>query len=414
ANSLIASLNEAKDLQCLKLEANTLGVEAAEVIGNALAKHPKFERALWNDLFTGRMKTEIPQALKHLFSGIMRAKAKLIELDLSDNALGPIGVEGITEFIKSPSCYSLQVLRLNNNGLGIKGGTMLAKSLIELTENASKAGTPLKLKVLISGRNRLENEGAKIFAKFFSQVKSLEEIAMPQNGIFHPGITALVKSFSLNPNLRSINLNDNTFTPVGAKSLAQELPNMSNLEIINFGDCLFKTAGAISMAKAISSNHMKLKEIYLDSNEIQTAGGIAVIEAIANKPAISHLMLDTNQFGSDGAEILLEMLQKMGKEDIMGSLEENEDPDEDEDDEEGSDDDEDESVEEETEEEEDDDEEEEEEVEDEEECTGVSPMMRAATLQPVQCSASEFMAGPSVGRFLGLADSIPGSLLQEA
>lgn len=53
----------AKDLRCLKLEANTLGVEAARVMGDALAAHPEFERAHWKDLFTGRLKTEIPDAL---------------------------------------------------------------------------------------------------------------------------------------------------------------------------------------------------------------------------------------------------------------------------------------------------------------------------------------------------------------
>lgn len=41
----------------------------------------------------------------------------------------------------------MQELRLNNNGLGIKGGTMLAESLMKLVENAKAAGTPLKLKV---------------------------------------------------------------------------------------------------------------------------------------------------------------------------------------------------------------------------------------------------------------------------
>ena len=40
-----------------------------------------------------------------------------------------------------------QELRLDNNGLGIKGGTMLAQSLLKLAENAKAANTPLKLKV---------------------------------------------------------------------------------------------------------------------------------------------------------------------------------------------------------------------------------------------------------------------------
>jgi Ran GTPase-activating protein 1 len=50
------------------------------------------------------------------------AKANLIELDLSDNALGPVGMEGLVQFLKSPVCYSLKCIRLNNNGLGIYGG----------------------------------------------------------------------------------------------------------------------------------------------------------------------------------------------------------------------------------------------------------------------------------------------------
>ena len=52
----------------------------------------------------------------------MSAGCHLVELDLSDNAFGPRGIEGLVDLLKSPSCYSLQVLRLNNNGLGIGGG----------------------------------------------------------------------------------------------------------------------------------------------------------------------------------------------------------------------------------------------------------------------------------------------------
>jgi Ran GTPase-activating protein (RanGAP) involved in mRNA processing and transport len=59
---------------------------------------------------------------RYLGSGIMLANAKLVELDLSDNAFGPNGMNGLTSLLKSPSCYSLQELRLHNNGLGVTGG----------------------------------------------------------------------------------------------------------------------------------------------------------------------------------------------------------------------------------------------------------------------------------------------------
>ena len=54
----------------------------------------------------------------------MGAQAHLTELDLSDNAFGPTGVEPIIPLLTSPSFYSIKILKFNNNGLGIKGGTV--------------------------------------------------------------------------------------------------------------------------------------------------------------------------------------------------------------------------------------------------------------------------------------------------
>lgn len=396
-----------KDLRCLVLEANTLGVEAAKVIGDALATHPEFERAHWKDLFTGRLKTEIPDALRHLFSGLMRAGAKLKELDLSDNALGPVGVRGMVEFMCSSVCYSLEEIRLNNNGLGIEGGTMLAGSLMKLVANAEAAGTPLQLKIFISGRNRLEKEGAKIFAKFFKTVGTLEEVAMPQNGIFQEGIAALAAAFSVNPNLRIVNLNDNTFTPKGAKAMAEQLPSMQNLQVINFGDCLTKTAGAILIANAIASSHTKLRELHLDSNEIKVEGALEIVKAIANKEHLTTLMLDCNQFGEKGRDSLVNALENVGRLEALDSLDDDEEPDSDEEEEDD---------------EEDDDEEEDEEEEEEEEDdvqevkgSGISPLRRLQSqIEPVKCTAAEFCEQPTAGRLMGLGNAAPSLLVEEA
>lgn len=71
---------------------------------------------------------------------------------------------------------------------------------------------------------------------------------MPQNGIYHAGITALSQAFSHNKNLKILNLNDNTITVKGAQAIADILPGLQNLKSINFGDCLLKTEGALSIA----------------------------------------------------------------------------------------------------------------------------------------------------------------------
>lgn len=52
----------------------------------------------------------------------MTSGARLTELDLSDNAFGPDGVKGIETLLKSPVCYTLRKLKLNNCGMGIGGG----------------------------------------------------------------------------------------------------------------------------------------------------------------------------------------------------------------------------------------------------------------------------------------------------
>ncbi|PZC72642.1 hypothetical protein B5X24_HaOG210772 [Helicoverpa armigera] len=215
AQPIVDAINACPDLQYLTLTGNTLGVPAAEAISKALEHHPELKIARLSDMFTGRMKTEIPPALAALGDGMITAGARLSVLDLSDNAFGPIGVEGLAKLLQSDVCSELEELRLNNNGLGITGGRLLAKAL---------ASRPRRLKIFIAGRNRLENDGATALAKVFQNMGTLEELAMPQNGIYHVGVAALSDAFRHNPNLARLNLNDNTVAARGAQAIAAALP----------------------------------------------------------------------------------------------------------------------------------------------------------------------------------------------
>lgn len=332
AKEIVEALKSYKNLKSLELKGNTLGIKAAEAVGDALKLHPTFERALWSDLFTGRLKTEIPDALKFLCHGITQAKACLVELDLSDNAFGPNGMIGLVDFLRSSSCYTLQELRLNNNGLGIQGGKMLAESLLACYELSVASGKPLALRVFISGRGRLEDEGATALAQAFKAMKSLEEVHMPQNGINHKGITALADAFKVNSKLRHLNLSDNTFTERGSISMAQAIPSLQNLEVINFEDCLMRTDGVKALAKALKNSHKKLKVLKLSGNEISRRGAEAITEAVVTKDELELLELNANQLGEDGVEAVRGMLDTYGKLDLLGSMSDDEGSDDDEDD----------------------------------------------------------------------------------
>lgn len=333
AKELIDAIDACSSLQFLNLEGNTLGVEAAQGIAKALEKHPELREALWKDLFTGRMKTEIPIALKAMGQGMITAGAQLTVLDCSDNALGPNGMTGLVDLLQSPTCYTLQQLMLNNCGLGITGGKMLSKALLACHAASSKAGKPLPLKVFIAGRNRLENDGAKALAEVFAAVQTLEQVEMPQNGIYHVGITALSEAFKKNVNLRILNLNDNTIGPKGAEAIADAIYDLQCLKEINFGDCLLKTKGAIFLGEALQGTHAGIEVLNFGYNEIGPEGGHAIVNATYNKENLKSLVLDGNQFGYDCREQLKECLSGYGRLEALDTLDADDSEGEDEDDE---------------------------------------------------------------------------------
>lgn len=180
------------------------------------------------------------------------------------------------------------------------------------------------MKVFDVGRNRLENEGAEALASVFKKLTTLEEVAMPQNSITHPGIIALAKGLSANPKLRVLNLNDNTIRPQGAQALANILPNFRALEHLNLGDCLLKTEGSLILAAAlgIKGNHPFLKELNLSFNEIHTRGAAPIAQAMADKKQLTNLQLDGNSFGANGRAILRKCLTNFERIDSLGTLDE--------------------------------------------------------------------------------------------
>uniref|UniRef100_A0A665UE89 Ran GTPase-activating protein 1 n=1 Tax=Echeneis naucrates TaxID=173247 RepID=A0A665UE89_ECHNA len=322
AEELVREIQQYQDLRALRLEGNTVGVEAAQAIAKALESKDLLQRCYWSDMFTGRLRSEIPTALRSLGSALMSAGARLTVLDLSDNAFGPDGVKGIEQLLKSPSCHTLRELRLNNCGMGIGGGKILAEALIECHRRSSALGAPLKLRVFISGRNRLENEGASALAKAFQLMGSLEEVHMPQNGINHAGVIALASAMRQNPELRVLNFNDNTFTKKGTLAMAQALKHLRNIQVINFGDCLVRSEGAIALAAVLREGLPILKELNLSFGEITEAAALVVAQAAMDKPHMEIVDLNGNCLGEEGCEALREAMENMDKGNLLASLRE--------------------------------------------------------------------------------------------
>uniref|UniRef100_A0A8C4QW16 RAN GTPase activating protein 1a n=1 Tax=Eptatretus burgeri TaxID=7764 RepID=A0A8C4QW16_EPTBU len=263
---------------------------------------------------------------------VLTAGAMLTELDLSDNAFGPDGVRAFRFLLCSTACRSLMTLRLNNCGLGIGGGKILAEALLECQREAKAANQPMVLRVFVAGRNRLENDGATALAEAFKMIGTLEEVHMPQNGINHAGIAALAKAFSRNPALRTINLNDNSFTKRGALSMAEALKDLQDVNVINFGDCLVRSAGAFAFAKTLTEGLPKIKEINLSYGEINHIAAMAVVRAVEKTDSLEKLDLNGNCLGMEGCKMVRGALQVKNKLEVLASLSDDEGTDDDDDD----------------------------------------------------------------------------------
>ncbi|CAF0937403.1 unnamed protein product, partial [Didymodactylos carnosus] len=312
-------IRKCQKLVALRLEGNTISEEAAKAIGIELEKHPEIEvnkRLIWNDLFTSRLKTEVPPALVALTSGLRINGSHIVEINLSDNAFGPIGVKALEGFLSSSCCFSLKDLRLNNNGLGSMGGKMLAEALINCHRNSIKSGgQTFSLNTFICGRNRLENEGATALAKAFTILGTLEVICVPQNGIQPPGIGALAESFINNSNLRVIDLNDNTIT-MAAPKLASSIEKLPKLQILNLSSALIRTKGAVAVARSIVS-HRHLESLLLSYNDIHVDGALEIIKSVKNMSTLKVLDLNGNCFGEEGIE---EIKNNLSNKNILQSL----------------------------------------------------------------------------------------------
>ncbi|VDD82260.1 unnamed protein product [Mesocestoides corti] len=314
AGCIVKALKAKPLMTSFRLSGNTVGVEGAGAIGSQLTTNKYLQKCIFSDMFTGRMVDEIAPALTHISLGIMSSGAQLTELDLSDNAFGPRGVVGVTKLLSSPACFTLKILRMNNQGLGHQGARYLAESLSKGLESSKGLGP--KLKHFSAGRNRLENVGACLLADVFSQMGSLEELHLYQNGIgIHgiEGVKALASAISKNPQMRVLNLSDNSLKEDGGIEISKILHSIPHLKELILDDCLIRSRGCRVLARSLECDKVvpELNHLSLYGNEIRRDAGVSLALSLASKSHLTKLSLNANEFGPEGVERILSALESI-------------------------------------------------------------------------------------------------------
>ncbi|CCT62376.1 probable ran GTPase activating protein 1 [Fusarium fujikuroi] len=320
----IAPLRSA-DVEEVRILGNTLGVGACKLLGEVLATKKNLRVANFADIFTGRLLSEIPDAISSLLTSVLNLP-KLNTVNLNDNAFGLNVQAPLVAFLAAH--VPLQHLYLNNNGMGPHAGILIADALSELhakKEAARKEGKEVPdLETVICGRNRLENGSMTAWAKAYKLHNKIKVIKMVQNGIRQEGISHLLaEGLSHASKLEVLDLQDNTFTVTGARALSKVVANWTSLQELGVGDSLLGAKGGVLVADALAKGkNAKLETLRLQYNEI-TSKGIKAF-AIAAKdglPALKRIEINGNILTEDDESIpVLQELLEERKEKFGGDI----------------------------------------------------------------------------------------------
>ncbi|KAJ5111000.1 Ran GTPase-activating protein 1 [Penicillium argentinense] len=309
--SHIKPLVDNTDYTEIRFGGNTLGVGASERLAAVIATQKSLEVAELADIFTSRLLSEIPPALKSLLDAILEIPS-VHTVNLSDNAFGPL-----VDFLSRHT--PLRHLILNNNGLGPAAGTLVADALSKLAERkeeARKEGKEIaQLESIVCGRNRLENGSMEAWARAYEKHSAgMKSVKMTQNGIRQEGIFHLLKEGLRHASaLEVLDLQDNTFTVLGSTALASVLEGWPSLRELGVGDCLLSARGGVKVAKALAANkNQKIQTLRLQYNELKAESLKELTHAAKTAlPSLRRVELNGNILNEDDNNIteLRELLE---------------------------------------------------------------------------------------------------------
>ena len=352
---LIAAIK--KDLKAVCFSGNTYSEEACASIAKALAECEDLEYADCSDMFTTRLKTAVPPALKLLCDAF--EKTSIASLDVSDNALGGPGTACVVDLL---SKNSFTTLRINNCGIGTAGALVLANTfrnlsgvesislkdakhedLKEILEDdqtpafTTESRCEIPLQVLVVGRNRLKVDGAEALSYGLCHLKNLKEFHAASNSIPPEGLIAICHSLQSCTELEVLDLNDNSLKAEGVPELVALLEKLPHLRRLNVGDCSLEAEGSLELLKALERVAPKLEFLDMTYNEIDNEGGEIIIRLLQSRENLSSLELNGSCFSSSTIKKLEKAMEEAGHPDGLGSMSDNEDEEDEEDEEEDDD-----------------------------------------------------------------------------
>eukprot|EP01029_Cantina_marsupialis_P029777 TRINITY_DN782185_c0_g1_i1.p1 TRINITY_DN782185_c0_g1~~TRINITY_DN782185_c0_g1_i1.p1 ORF type:complete len:426 (-),score=183.79 TRINITY_DN782185_c0_g1_i1:143-1399(-) len=361
------------DYEKIILSSRTYSPEAAEVIGSALNKLEGLKIVDLSDIISGIPMDAANATLKTISDAIK--DKKFVELDLSNNALGPHGIEACKELLENRK--DLERVYLCNDGISAEAAVTVVDLLL--------FETPSKLKLFHSFNNMSGTGGAMAIAKLIENSPKLEDFRMSTTRCTRDAGLEVAKALKTVENLTALDLADNVFGEEAAVVIAELIKNHKDLkklclsdtligedgvtavcksllecadqlEILKLGSCdlaeehiddffldtlrsksstlrvlglaenpFLSPEGIVTIAEEVAKFE-KIEEVDFSFCELNSRTGINILKALLQAENIKCINLNGNEFSERALKKMTEMLKAVGKEDIKFPIDDNMEP----------------------------------------------------------------------------------------
>eukprot|EP00547_Thalassionema_nitzschioides_P008955 CAMPEP_0194227032 /NCGR_PEP_ID=MMETSP0156-20130528/42651_1 /TAXON_ID=33649 /ORGANISM="Thalassionema nitzschioides, Strain L26-B" /LENGTH=469 /DNA_ID=CAMNT_0038959505 /DNA_START=83 /DNA_END=1492 /DNA_ORIENTATION=- len=353
ANDLVASWKEqlqGETTDKIVLRGKSYTSEAAKVIADFLTATENGQPsvasgtkiAYIDDIIASRPEAEALEVLTTISDAFK--ESRLVEVDLSDNAMGTKGVVACKTILSGPTVIdTLQCLKLCNNGLS---KYTMDEVAVLLTEGESSC-IAKNLTQVHFFNNMSDDDGCASFKKIIACAENLTDIrfsgtrAKAKGSAFiTSGLKDLAESGRLG-NVTRLDLADNSFGEC-YEDLAEALCVCSKLEYLDIHDCCLGDDGIVAVCDALLEAKQSLSFLSISGNEIGEEGyegtksvakliasindsivsfdasenelkspGIRTIARAFNSGTVKEISFNLCEIGTVGANALIEMVPRV-------------------------------------------------------------------------------------------------------
>ena len=284
---------------------------AAVIIGDFISKRlaADVEVAILSDIIASRMEEEGLQVLQIISDSFK--KSNLIEVDLSDNAMGSKGIKACSSVLGGQSS-SLQRLSLCNNGLSEASMEEVADILTSsdqdedfICENLTK---------IHFFNNMSGDKGCEAFARILSQTTDkLVDVRFSGTRTGRDGSILLANALDRDSfkHVKKLDLADNSFGPEGAQILSRTLVRCFQLEYLNLRDCVLEDGGVERICHALfgsDSSSDTLQHLDVSGNEITARASASLADLLEECNQLQIFHAEENEMTSRGFQKLAKSL----------------------------------------------------------------------------------------------------------